>query len=498
MPNTSSHENARRKASRPLVHVAAALALSTALALPIAAPVLMAPSPATAALPGMDFSELAEKVSPAVVNVSIVQAVEQAAMELPNVPPGSPFEKFFKDFQGRGPQGRPGMPQERSALGSGFIVDPSGVIVTNNHVVGNAAEIKVTLADGRTFPATLLGRDEKTDLAVLKVESDEPLPFVTFAAGDSIKVGMPVMAVGNPFGLGGTVTAGIVSARGRDIQSGPFDDYIQTDAAINRGNSGGPLFDMAGNVIGVNTAIFSPNGGSVGVGFAIPSTLAQPIVQAIRENGRVERGFLGVQIQPVTPDIAESIGLDEPTGALVADVTDEAPAAAAGIRSGDVITALDGKPVADFKDLTRLVAGVAPGTEVKLDVFRDGATETVAVTVGSAPGEDVAAATDAVEPAATGSYGLALGELTPDVRRSLGLAEDLEGAVVMEVAPGSPAAEKGLETGDVILKVGGKAVASSKEAKEQLAAAAGTKKPVLVQVSREGRVRFVAIEPKTA
>ncbi|WP_181700729.1 Do family serine endopeptidase [Chthonobacter albigriseus] len=497
MPNTVSTRPVKGQTPKLLVRLAAALALSTAVALPIAAPVLMASTPATAGLPGMDFSELAARVSPAVVNVATTQAVEQASADMPDLPSGTPFDEFFKEFRNRpgAPQG--GNPRKESALGSGFIVDPSGVIVTNNHVVGKATDIKITLADGRTLPATLVGTDDKTDLAVLKVDAGGPLPFVNFAAADEIKVGMPVMAVGNPFGLGGTVTAGIVSARGRDIQSGPFDDYIQTDAAINKGNSGGPLFDMAGNVIGVNTAIFSPNGGSVGVGFAIPASLAEPIVAAIRDHGSVERGFLGVQIQPVTPDIAESLGLTEPSGALVADVSNDTPAQAAGIQSGDVVVRLGDKPVKDFKDLTRLVAGVRPGTSVDLRVIRDGTEQTISVKVGTAPGQEQAAA-EPDDHEAAGGFGLALGPITPEARAGLELPSDLSGALVMTVEPGSAADEKGLRAGDVILKVAGKTVATPADAKRLLTEAKQAGKPVLLQISREGNVRFVAVAPKLA
>ncbi|ODN70540.1 Do family serine endopeptidase [Methylobrevis pamukkalensis] len=374
--------------------IAAACLMSTALVAPA---ILPATTPAAAALPGVDFSALAEKVLPAVVNVSTTQKVAQAGFDMRDLPQGTPFDEFFKQFRGqRGPGN--GREQTENALGSGFIIDSSGYVVTNNHVVGAATDIKVTLQDGTTLPARLVGKDEKTDIAVLKVESDTPLPAVPFADSREIKVGEAVMAVGNPFGLGGTVTAGIVSARGRDIHSGPFDDYIQTDAAINKGNSGGPLFDMDGNVIGINTAIFSPSGGSVGIGFAIPATLARPIVDEIRDHGGVSRGWLGVAIQPVTKDIAESLGLPGEKGALVSSVNGGSPAAEAGVEPGDVITSVGGKPVEQFRDVARLVANVEPGSKTELEVTRDGRAMTLSVDVGTSPAAQTADAAKATRP----------------------------------------------------------------------------------------------------
>src|SRR5476649_1989419 len=289
-------------------------------------------------------------------------------------PGQSQMEEFMRQFAER--FGQQGQVQKRpqpkqQAVGTGFIVDPSGIIVTNFHVAGKADSINVTLPDGRKFPAKLLGSDAKTDLAVLQVKADKPLPYVEFGDASKIRVGQSVMAVGNPFGLGGTVTTGIVSARGRDIQSGPFDDYIQTDAAINRGNSGGPLFNLDGKVIGINTAIFSPTGGSVGLGFAIPSSLAQPVVQQIKEHGRVERGLLGVQIQPVTAEIADSLSLASPGGALVAQVEPKSAALKAGLQSGDVITSVDGKDIATVRDLTRTIGAAQPNSTVKVGLVRE-------------------------------------------------------------------------------------------------------------------------------
>ena len=368
--------------------ILSALALSTALTAPVLiAPLFTAPA-AIAAAPTVqgvqDFSDLAAKVTPAVVNVAVTMkpgAADDDEVQMSDRSQQKQMEEFMQRFAERfGQQGQPGRPQMKpqrpaqkaQAVGTGFIVDAKGWIVTNYHVAGKADTITVTLTDGRKLPAKLMGGDEKTDLALLKVESDKPLPFVTFGDATKVRVGQPVMAVGNPFGLGGTVTTGIVSARGRDIHSGPFDDYIQTDAAINRGNSGGPLFDMDGKVIGINTAIFSPTGGNIGLGFAIPSSLAEPVVAQLKTNGRVERGLLGVQIQPVTTELAESMSLGGDKGALVAQVQPDSPALAAGILSGDVIKSVDGKNVDGIKDLTRMISAMKPGTSVKLGVWRDG------------------------------------------------------------------------------------------------------------------------------
>jgi len=494
---SASRTNEPRKNRGRVMATAAALMLSAAVIAPLATPAFT--TEARAAVPGVDFSELAERVLPAVVNVSTTQKVAQASFG-DDFPRGTPFDEFFRQFRDQrrfGGNDGGGREVERTALGSGFIIDKSGYVVTNNHVAGDATDIKVTLQDGTTLPATLVGRDEKTDLALLKVESDKDLPFVNFAGGDEIKVGRAVMAVGNPFGLGGTVTAGIVSARGRDIHSGPFDDYIQTDAAINRGNSGGPLFDMEGNVIGINTAIFSPSGGSVGIGFAIPATLAQPILEQIRDHGQVSRGWLGVAIQPVTDEIAEGLGLSGTKGALVSSVTEGSPAEKGGLEAGDVITSVGGKSVEQFRDVARLVAGVDPGTSTDVGIVRGGETKTLSVAVGSSPDTQAVAATDDGE-SATPSLGLALGPITPDVAEDLDLAPTTRGAVVMQVEPGSPADEQGLRPGDVILKVGKAAVSGPGEAVKLLDAAKKDKKPVLVQIQREGSQRFVALSVKAA
>lgn len=458
-------------------------------------------SGASAALPAEGFADLAEKVSPAVVNISTlhetVAAAPGGAMPFPE---GSPFEKFFREFQNRFGQGVPQAQPQRpmQALGSGFIIDAEGYVVTNNHVVEEASKVRVNLSDGRSFDATVVGTDPKTDLALLRIKADKDLPFVSFGDSDTVRVGHPVLAVGNPFGLGGTVTAGIVSARGRNINAGPYDDFLQTDAAINRGNSGGPMFNTNGEVIGINTAIFSPTGGSVGIGFAIPSNLAKDVIAQIKENGSVERGWLGVQIQPVTPEIAEALGLDKPHGALVASVTPDSPAAKAGLKRGDVVTGFDGRDVADMHELPRLVAAVRAGSEVELTILRDGKEIERDVTVGRLDAGKVAMAPARDDGTLqSDKLGATLATLTDEARRSLSLAEDVTGVVVTGVDPSGPAAEKGLRPGDVIEQVDGRKV----EKPADVAAAVedgASKKAVLLLVNREGSTLFVGIRPKSA
>jgi serine protease Do len=479
---------------------AAVLALSTALTAPaLVAPHLFSVAPAIAGETAVrDFSDLAEKVTPAVVNVAVTGANQ--AVDDGDRAPSSPMEQFRRRFEDQQRGGRP-QPQMRrtQGVGTGFIIDATGLIVTNNHVAGRAASIVVTLADGRKFPAKLLGTDEKTDLALLKIESDKPLPFVSFGDASRIRVGQPVMAVGNPFGLGGTVTTGIVSARGRDIQSGPFDDYIQTDAAINKGNSGGPLFDMDGKVIGINTAIFSPTGGSIGLGFAIPSSLAEPVIAQLKEHGKVARGQLGVQIQPVTQDIADSLSLKSTDGALVASVMPDSAALKAGLKDGDIIRTVDGKEVKTLRDLTRMVAAVAPGSSVSLGVWRDGKDITVTAKLdGQAPTTVKADRNAQAGKAEPSAYGVSLGELSPQARRELDLAPSLKGALILEVQPGSPADERGLQAGDVIVQIGRDAIASTEDAIAKLRAAKDSKKPALLKVWREGAMRYVAVTAHAA
>src|SRR5258708_7122957 len=496
--------------------ILAALALTTALTAPVlVVPLLTAPPAIAGQAAVQDLSDLAAKVTPAVVNVAVTMkagAVDDDETQMADRSQQQQMEEFMQRFAERfGQQGQPGMPQMKpqqrqaqkaQALGTGFIIDANGWIVTNSHVAGKADSITVTLADGRKLPAKMVGGDEKTDLALIKVESDKPLPYVTFADATKVRVGQPVMAVGNPFGLGGTVTTGIVSARGRDIHSGPFDDYIQTDAAINRGNSGGPLFDMDGHVIGINTAIFSPSGGSVGLGFAIPSSLAEPVVAQLRTNGRVERGLLGVQIQPVTEELAQSMSLSSEKGALVAQVQPDSPALAAGIKSGDVIKSVDGKNIETIRDLTRMISAVKPGTSVKLDLWRDGKDMSVTAKVGDQKEEAAVVKAKADQPDAKKaepmSYGVSLAPISPEARHELKLDDSIKGAVVAAVEPGSPADDQGLKAGDVLQHAGKVMVDSPKMAAEKLKEAKKTRKPVLMKIYPHGLTRFVAISPRPA
>ena len=447
------------------------------------------------------FADLAAKVTPAVVNIASKHKLAQAGNDnghLPFVvPKGSPFEDFFKHYNERQ---RPNNGAEAMALGSGFIVDPAGYVVTNNHVVDDATDINVTLTTGKTYPAKLIGTDKKTDLALLKIDSPAPLPAVSFGDSDVVSVGDWVLAVGNPFGLGGTVTSGIVSARSRDLNSGPFDDFLQLDASINQGNSGGPTFSMAGEVIGINTAIYSPNGGSVGIGFAIPSNLAKPIIATLRDHGSVERGWLGVQIQGVTPEIAAAVGLDQPAGAIVSDIMPDSPAAKAGLQRGDVILSFAGKAVDRLHDLPRLVAAAPIGGKADVLIWRDHARQTVTVQVAKLADEQVAAndngngapapAADSVE-----TLGLTLASLTPDLRQQFGIPETVDGVVVTSVADDGPAAKRGLQPGDVIEQVGSAPVATPQQvASLAKAARAENRNAVLLLVNRQGDEIFVAVD----
>jgi serine protease Do len=395
------------------------------------------------------FADLAERLLPTVVYIS-------TTMDLAS-PESGEFEDFFEDYLG--PEGLP----EQSALGSGFIIDPAGYIVTNHHVVVNADKITVRLSDDTTLDATLIGSDEKTDLALLKVESKEPLPFAAWGDSDAMRIGDWVMAIGNPFGLGGTVTAGIISSLGRDINSGPYDDFIQTDAAINRGNSGGPMFNMAGDVVGVNSAIYSPSGGSVGIGFAIPAMIAKNVVDQLREHGSVRRGWLGVRIQQVTDELAEGLRLEKATGALVASVTPEGPAAVAGVQQGDVILEFDGRVVPDSRKLPRMVAETAIGKETDLVVWRKGERVTLKVSLGELTDEAVAATLGGDESGgdnAVSSLGMGLSKITPELRTEWQLEDDVEGVLVVNVTDGGPAASKDVQPGDVIVEVDQEPVAA--------------------------------------
>ena len=449
------------------------------------------------------FSQLAGHLLGVVVNISTTQAPPpaKAAQDAPPASPGTSLDDLFRDFFGD--KGAPGGVGPRAAsLGSGFIIDPSGLIVTNAHVIANADQITVTLSDDTVLQAQVVGRDTVTDLALLKVDAKTPLPAAAWGDSAKAKVGDWVLAIGNPFGLGGTVTAGIISATARDIHSGPYDDYLQTDASINRGNSGGPMFNLAGEVIGINTAIYSPSGGSIGIGFAIPTALAQPIIDQLKTTGKVVRGWIGARIQPVTDDIAESIGLDKARGALIAALDSDSPATQAGLKPGDVILTYDGKPIDRSRQLPRLVADSVPDKPLKLTIWRDGKEAEVTLTVvaynPNRPQPQPPPPDQPKPPPTVDALGLKIAKLTPDLRKQYSLPEAVHGIVIVEVPQGSPAATQGLRAGDLIIAVGETAVGSPDDALAQIAAAkkAG-RKNVLIRVEREGNFRFVTMPMET-
>ena len=485
--------------------VATVLGLGAVAALPTVSPADTTPqatAPAFVAGAPSSFADLAAKVSPAVVNVSSthVMTQEQGNGQMPfNFPPGSPFEEFFKQFQQQQREQQKN-PQKVSSLGSGFIIDPSGYVVTNNHVVDGAKDIEVTLTDGSAYPAKVIGTDAKTDLALLKVEAKQPLPFVPFGDSDKMRIGDWVMAVGNPFGLGGTVTAGIVSARGRDIHEGPYDDFLQIDAAINQGNSGGPTFSTDGSVIGINTAIFSPSGGSVGIGFAIPSNLAKPIIAELKEQGRVDRGWLGVSIQPLTPDLTQGMGLTSDKGALVSSVQDNSPAAAAGIKSGDVVMRFGDHAIESPKDLSRAVADTVSGATVPVKVWRDGSEQTVEVKIAEMKEEVASAAQPGDESGAAASdtvdqLGATLAPVNDLTRQQFGLSEDAKGVVIADLEQDSALAEQGVRPGDVIERVNDRKIANPSDVAKALQEAQADKRSVAVMlIESDGNDRFVAVQ----
>ncbi|WP_407681523.1 DegQ family serine endoprotease [Profundibacter amoris] len=440
------------------------------------------------------FADLAERISPSVVNITTTTTIAAPMGQGPVVPEGSPFEDFFRDFMDRGGNGAP--PRRSQALGSGFVISEDGYIVTNNHVIAEADEIEIEFFSGEVLPAKLIGRDPKVDIALLKVESDKPLPFVSFGDSDIMRVGDWVMAMGNPLGQGFSVSAGIISARNREL-SGTYDDYLQTDAAINRGNSGGPLFNMDGEVIGVNTAILSPNGGSIGIGFSMASNVVTRVVDQLKEFGETRRGWLGVRIQDVTDDVAEALGLDKAAGALVTDVP-EGPAAEAGIKSGDVITAFDGVPVPNTRALVRQVGNTQVGKEVRVVVLRDGKTQTLKITLGrreTAEGDVPASESETPQaPVEKGVLGLIVTSMTDELRQQLGLPEDAQGLVVKDVDEASQAFEKGLRAGDVITEAGQQKVATVADLEARIAdAKEAGRKSLLLLVRRAGEPRFVAL-----
>ncbi|WP_375161489.1 Do family serine endopeptidase [Bradyrhizobium sp. RDT46] len=455
----------------------------------------------TAATPP-GFGDLVSKVKPAVISVRvrIDQDNDKSAMLQQNRMDSdgeTPFDQFSRQFGFSFPGEPNGMPRQRHQMitgeGSGFFISADGYAVTNNHVVDHATSVQVTMDDGTSYTAKVVGTDPKTDLALIKVDGNRDFPFVSFS-DQKPRIGDWVVAVGNPFGLGGTVTAGIVSASGRDIGNGPYDDFIQIDAPINKGNSGGPAFDMNGNVIGVNTAIFSPSGGSVGIGFDIPASTAKLVVAQLKDKGAVTRGWLGVQVQPVTADIADSLGLKQARGAIVDSPQDGSPAAKAGIAAGDVITAVNGTAIKDSRDLARTIATLAPGSSVKLDVFHNGTTKTLTLALGELPNERQAKAKGGAD---QGREQPSAG--TPRLGLGLAPAGEVQGAgqkgvVVTEVDPEGPAAQRGIQTGDVILNVGGKAVANVGDVRSELAEAKSSgKRSVLLQVRSAEATRFVAV-----
>ena len=453
------------------------------------------------------FADVVEKVSPAVVSVRVKAKIEPASdmgAELfqnprgfEDLPDGHPMKRFFREFRGFGDQPDDRRSERRNrrgdgprpvSQGSGFFISEDGYVVTNNHVVEGGAVFTVVTDGGKELDAKLIGTDPRTDLAVIKVEADSKFTYVDFADDAKVRVGDWVVAVGNPFGLGGTVTAGIVSARGRDLGSGPYDDFIQIDAAVNRGNSGGPAFNLNGEVVGINTAIFSPSGGSVGIAFAIPASTAREVVQDLIKDGAVQRGWLGVEIQPVTPEIAESLGLKDDKGALVSSAQDASPAQKAGVTAGDVITAVDGKDVASPKELARIIGGVAPGKAVEITLWRNGKSEVVKVDLGELPGAEKQAALGDEDKAPAQTDTLA------DLGLTVTPADDGKGLVVTDVDPGSDAAERGIEAGDVITSVNSIEVSGAQDvAKAMEDAAKAGRKAVLVQVTRDDANRFVTL-----
>lgn len=453
------------------------------------------------------FADLAEELLPSVVNISSTQKIQsrENLPELPELPPGSPFEDFFEEFFNRRGGGR-GIPQiPPASLGSGFIIDAeNGYVITNNHVIRDAEEVRVTLHDDTTLTAEVIGTDEKTDIAVLKVDTKKKLDAVGFGDSDKMRVGDWVVAIGNPFGLGGTVTAGIVSARQRDINSGPYDDFIQTDASINRGNSGGPMFNVEGQVIGINTAIFSPSGGSVGIGFAIPSSLAEPVIKQIIEYGRTRRGWLGVKIQTVSEEIAESLSLDKERGALVASVNPDGPAAVAGIEAGDIILKFNNQDVEEMRQLPRIVAETKIDIEVPVEIWRDGQSITKMVNVGELEkAEDeglIETAANDNSPSSSKDqeieeFGFSVSNLSEALRKEFMVPDNVDGVAVTDVEDLSEAAEKGLLPGDIIVEMNQSKIAKISDIDEAIIKAeeAG-KSSVLFLLNREGNVRFTALK----
>ncbi len=490
------------------------VALSTLM---LSAPTsLVGPTPVAAqaevqVLPNV--ADLADRLLPAVVEISVESKAVGGAATAPDMPPipeDSPFKDFFDDFFKKRQEegGGGGSPGGRgvSSMGSGFIIDAQGLVVTNNHVVEGAETIQVHMQDGTVLKAELVGRDAKTDLAVIRVKPEKPLPFVAFGDSDKLRIGEWVMAIGNPFGLGGSVSLGIVSARNRDINAGPYDDFIQTDAAINKGNSGGPLFSLTGDVMGINTAIFSPTGGSVGIGFSVPSNTARGVVDQLIKYGETRRGWLGVRVQAMTDEIVESMGLPKNSGALVADVTEGSPGKKAGIEPGDVITEFNGKPIKDMKELPKAVASTDIGATVVVKVIRKGKDMAFNVTIGRLEdGEKLVAAedkkkTDSAAATTVTALGMTAATLTDELRTRFKVEEKVKGAVITEVAKEGAAVDKGLEVGDVIMEAGGKPVEIAADISKAIEEAekAGKNSVLLLaaKAGKSGETRFIALKIK--
>ncbi|HVW72685.1 MAG TPA: DegQ family serine endoprotease [Rhizomicrobium sp.] len=466
------------------------LAISGSSLLATAAPLSQSP-----VAPQQGFAPLVARVKPAVVQISTISVAQQQDSDdsdavpqaMPDLPGdfGDMLRRYFHQHNG-------GQGLEQRALGSGFIIDPAGYIVTNNHVVDGAHLVSVTLTDGRKYKAKVVGRDAKTDLALVKIDAGHALPYVSFGDSDNEHEGDWVIAVGNPYGLGGTVTAGIVSGHGRDINAGPYDDFLQIDAPINPGNSGGPLFNQSGQVVGIDTAIYSPSGGSVGIGFAIPSNVAKNIVDQLREHGRIARGYLGVQMQPLTDTLARAVGLPNDHGVLVDSVTKDSPAARANLQQGDVITGFDGHAITGTRDLAMAVADTASGKTVNMTVWREGHSRTVSITVGTQDATHVASADDAKPEK---PVGMSLAALTPDMRDQLNLSPGTSGVVVAQVTPGSNADESGVQAGDVIQRIGGTAVHSPDQVAEAIHTAQHNKKDAIsMLVMRNGVSSYLGLQ----
>jgi serine protease Do len=488
---------------KSMTHRTGRLGLAIFTAAAIAWPLMAGPAEAR----GPDnIADVAEAVIDAVVNISTKQTVDMSNNAMPQLPPGSPFEEFFEEFfknrRGQnGPNGHPQTPRRVNSLGSGFIIDAAGLVVTNNHVIADADEVTVIMNDGTNLKAEIIGRDTKTDLALLRVKPEKPLKAVKFGNSDKLRLGEWVIAIGNPFSLGGTVTAGIVSARNRDINSGPYDNYIQTDAAINRGNSGGPLFNLEGEVIGVNTAIISPSGGSIGIGFAVPSKTVVAVIDQLREFKEVRRGWLGVRIQQVTAEIAESLSIKPPRGALIAGIDDKGPAKPAGIEPGDVVVKFDGKDIKEMRDLPKIVAETPVGKDVEVTIIRKGKEEKKIVKLGRlADDKQAALATkkngEAEEkPVVKKALGLDLANLNAELRKKHKIKDKVKGVLITGVDANSAAAEKHLSAGMVIAEVQQQPVATASELQQRIEKLKkdGKKAVVLLVVTPDGDPSFVAL-----